>query len=148
MSRVLQSHNVEPSTVKGVQVVVNGDHGDTVFPFGAEVAIMLSDKRVIDFEITNIELICRKDTASLIEATILPRLIHGLERVATLPLHIHTTDDNEHLKMHCQFGGMVPYCMQQICYSCNVQVRTFSLLLRRWDSGTSCAMERRTRLIC
>jgi hypothetical protein len=72
MSRVLQSHNVEPSTSKGIQVVVGGDHGDTAFQFGAEVAIMLSDKRVIDFEITNIELICRTDTASLIKATILP----------------------------------------------------------------------------
>ena len=31
MSRVLQSHNVEPSTIKGVQVIVGGDHGDTAF---------------------------------------------------------------------------------------------------------------------
>ncbi len=95
MRRVLQlqSHNVEPSTIEGVQVVVGGDHGDTAFQFGAEVAIMLSEKRVIDFEITNIKLICQNDTASLIEALILPRLTHGLERVATLPIHIYTTDD-------------------------------------------------------
>jgi hypothetical protein len=39
MSRVLQSHNVEPSTIKGVQLVVGGNHGDTVFQFGAEVTI-------------------------------------------------------------------------------------------------------------
>ncbi len=58
MSRVLQSHNVEPSTIMGVQVIVGSDHGDTTSQFGAEVAIMLSDKRVFDFEITNIELIC------------------------------------------------------------------------------------------
>jgi hypothetical protein len=45
---------------------------------------------------------------------ILPSLTRGLERVATLPLHIHTEDDNEHLKMHCQFGGMVPDCMLQL----------------------------------
>jgi hypothetical protein len=75
---------------------------------------MLSDKRIIDFEITNIELICRKDTASLIETMILPILTHDLESVATLPFHIYTTDDNEHLKIHCQFGGMVPDCMQQL----------------------------------
>jgi hypothetical protein len=75
---------------------------------------MLSDKRVIDFEITNIKLICQKDTASLIKTTILQRLTRGLERVATLPLHIYTTDDNEHLKMHCQLGGMMPDCMQQL----------------------------------
>ncbi len=31
MSRVLQSCNMEPSTIKGVQVVVGGNHGDTAF---------------------------------------------------------------------------------------------------------------------
>ena len=42
---------------------------------------------------------------------ILPR---SLERVATLPLHIYTTDDNGHFKMHCQFGGtIVPDTLQQ-----------------------------------
>jgi hypothetical protein len=44
----------------------------------------------------------------------LTKLTCGLERVATLPLHIYTTDDIEHLKIHCQFGGMVPDCMQQL----------------------------------
>ena len=56
-----------------------------------------------------------KDTASLIKATILPRVTCVLERLATLPLHIYTMDDNGHFKMHCQFGGtLVPNIMHQL----------------------------------
>jgi hypothetical protein len=128
MSRVLQSHNVEPSTIKGVQVIVGSGHGDTAFQFGAEVAIMLSEKRVIDFEITDIKLMCRKDTASLREAIILPRLTRGLERVATHPLHIHITDNNEHIKMHSQFGGMVPDSMQQLNSINEVDIYALAIL--------------------
>ncbi len=31
MSRVLQSHKVQPSNIEEVQVIVGGDHGDTAF---------------------------------------------------------------------------------------------------------------------
>jgi hypothetical protein len=51
---------VESSTIKGVQVVNGGNNGNTEFKFGSEVTIMLSDIDIIDFGITNIELICQK----------------------------------------------------------------------------------------
>jgi hypothetical protein len=65
------------------QAVVGGDHGDTVFQFGASVSVELSDSRIIDFEVSVCELICRKDTGKLIKSTILTQLTQGLEIVAT-----------------------------------------------------------------
>jgi hypothetical protein len=64
------------------------------FQFEAVVFVRLNDNRVIDFEFTNCKLICRKDTGSLIEATILPRLTRGLENIATKALHIYTRINN------------------------------------------------------
>ncbi len=69
-----------------VGVVAGGDHGDVAFQFGAAVLIDISDGSTIDFEVAVVELICRKDTAKLIEATILPGLTSGFKKVATLPL--------------------------------------------------------------
>jgi hypothetical protein len=42
-----------------------------VFQFGASVSVELSDDRIIDFEVSVCELICRKDKGKLIESTIL-----------------------------------------------------------------------------
>jgi hypothetical protein len=55
-------------------VVVGGDHGDTAFQFGASISVELNDARIINFEVSVCELICRKDTGKLIEQTILKRL--------------------------------------------------------------------------
>ena len=52
--------------------MAGGDHGDVAFQFGAAVLLEISDGRTMDFEVSLVELICRKDTAKLIEATILP----------------------------------------------------------------------------
>ncbi len=38
LQRHLNSKSITPSEVKGVQVVVGGDHGDTAFQFGASVS--------------------------------------------------------------------------------------------------------------
>jgi hypothetical protein len=54
------------------------------------------DGKIIDFEISACKVICRKDTAKLIERTILPRLTNGLEVVKLIPLCISVnTDDGE-----------------------------------------------------
>jgi hypothetical protein len=37
LTRVLRSRKVQPSDVKTAQAVIGGDHGDTVFQFGASV---------------------------------------------------------------------------------------------------------------
>ena len=92
IARYLQHHlmskNVNPSDVLSVQAVVGDDHGDTAFQFGAFVSVKLCDGNIIEFEVSACKLICRKDTATLIESTILPRLTAGLLVVATYPLHI------------------------------------------------------------
>ena len=74
LQRHLSSRSVQPSEVARVQVVVGGDHGDTAFQFGASISVELNDARIINFEVSVCELICRKDTGKLIEQTILKRL--------------------------------------------------------------------------
>ena len=101
----LSSRSVQPSEVARVQVVVGGDHGDTAFQFSASISVELNDARIIDFEVSVCELICRKDTGKLIEQTILPRLTNGLEVVATLPLHIET---DKHGLLQCRFSRTAP----------------------------------------
>ena len=72
--RCLKSRGLRPSDVQAVQAVVGGDHGDTAFQFGAAITAEMHDGGKIYFEVTTVELICRKDTSKLLEATILPRL--------------------------------------------------------------------------
>jgi hypothetical protein len=100
LQRHLMSKSIAPSEVESVQVVVGGDHGDTAFQFGASVSVNLMGNRIIDFEVSVCELICRKDTSKLIESTILPRLTKGLEIVATWHLHIEMNDDG---LLECEF---------------------------------------------
>jgi hypothetical protein len=89
LCRILRSRNVKPSDVLAVEAVVGGDHGDTAFQFGAAVTATLVSGEHLYFEVTTCELICRKDTAALLERTILPKLTTGLNVVTTRPLHIH-----------------------------------------------------------
>jgi hypothetical protein len=79
----LTSKSIMPSDVVRIQVVVDGNHGDTTFRFGASVSVHLTDNRIIDFKVSVCELICHKDMSKLIKTTILPRLTGGLEIVAT-----------------------------------------------------------------
>jgi len=102
LSHQLQSKNIHPSTVQCVGVVAGGDHGDVAFQFGAAALLEISDGSTMDFDVSLVELICRKDTAKLIEATILPGLTSGLKKVATLPLRIHYDDHDG--KIACQFS--------------------------------------------
>ena len=91
---------VNPTKVLRIGVVAGGDHGNVAFQFGASVHIEISDGRRIDFEVSVLELLCIKDTAKLIQVTILLGLTSGLNKVTTLHLHIF---DN-HGKIHCKFG--------------------------------------------
>ena len=100
LQRHLSSKSISPSDVKRIQVVAGGDHGDVAFQFGALVSVEMTDARKIEFEVSVCEVICRKDTAKLIEDTILPRLTNGLEVVKTVPLSI-LRDKHDNIK--CQF---------------------------------------------
>ena len=82
--------------IKRVQVVVGGDHGDTAFQFGASLSVHLRDgAEPINFEVSVCELICRKDTAKLIEETILDTLTAGLKIVSTWHLHIERNEEGQ-----------------------------------------------------
>jgi hypothetical protein len=70
---------VNPSDVVEVQAVVGRDHGDTAFQFGAVVTAKLWSGDELSYELLSSGLICRLDTAALLEATILPRLTKGLK---------------------------------------------------------------------
>ncbi len=84
-----------------VQVVVGGDHGDTSFQFSASVSVDLTDERIIEFEVSVCELICRKDTGKLIKSTILTRLTQGLKMVATWNLNIEVNNEGG---LECEFN--------------------------------------------
>ena len=90
LMRHLSSKSVMPTDVLHVQVVVGCDHGNTAFRFGASVSVKLSNDRIIDFEVSTCELICRKDTGRLLEETILQQLTSGLEIISTFQLHLFT----------------------------------------------------------
>jgi hypothetical protein len=83
LQRHLLSKSIQPCDVKHVQMVVGGDHGNTIFQFGALVLVELADNCNINFEVSVCKLICRKDTGRLLEETILVRLSSGLEIIAT-----------------------------------------------------------------
>jgi hypothetical protein len=92
LQRHLQSKSANPAGVLCVQVVVGGNHDNGAFQFGASVSAELSDGKIMVFEVSACELICRKDTGKLIESTILPTLTSRLMVMATAPLHIHKDD--------------------------------------------------------
>ncbi len=92
----LQRHQlsklVQPSDIVHVQVVVEGNYGNTTFQFDTLVSVELAGNRIIDFEVLVCKLICRKNTGCLLEQTKLPRLTDGLEIIATFELHIFKDD--------------------------------------------------------
>ena len=94
LQRHLNSKSITPSEVKRVQVVVGGDHGDTAFQFGASVSVDLIGDRIIDYEVTVCELICRKDTGKLIEREI----------IATWHLHIESECE---FKQNCSINSHI-----------------------------------------
>ncbi len=83
--------------------MVGGDHGDTAFQFRASVAVEPSTKKIIDFEVSACEIICRKDTGALLEKTILPRLTASLRTVAESPLNIYSDEKGT---ISCKFGAL------------------------------------------
>jgi len=97
----LKSQAITPAEVERVQIVVGGDHGDVAFQFGASVTVEIIDKQKIEFEVSVCEVICRKDTGKLIEATILPKLTEGLKIVTLIPLCIGVNPDDGELI--CEF---------------------------------------------
>ena len=101
LQRHLKSQAMSPADIERVQIVVGGDHGDVAFQFGASVTVGMINKQKIEFEVSVCEVICRKDTAKLIELTILPELTKGLKVVTLTPLCICVNPDGE---LICEFN--------------------------------------------
>jgi hypothetical protein len=101
LQRHLHSKSAHLSDFHCIQVVVGGNHRDIAFQFGVSVSVKLSDENIIDFEVSACKLICRKDTRTLLEATILPRLTSRLSVMAISPLC--TYKDNQGI-IFCKFG--------------------------------------------
>ena len=120
LQRELLSCSTSPSDVVNVQAVVGGDHGNTAFQFGAAVTAKLQSGDEVHFELISSELICRKDTAALIEATILPKLTKGLETISKQTLHIYEqTGDNQ---LVCTFDLPPP----EINDVTKIKIKTYS----------------------
>ena len=52
LNRHLSSKSVMSTYVFHVQVVVGGNHGNTVFQFGASVSVEISNDCIIDFKVS------------------------------------------------------------------------------------------------
>jgi hypothetical protein len=70
LQRHLKSKAIALSDIEHVQVVVGGNRGDVAFQFGTSITVEMIDGQIIEFKISVCKVICRKDTAKLIERTI------------------------------------------------------------------------------
>ncbi len=70
LQRHLKSKAIALPNIEHVQVVVGGNRGDVSFQFGASITVEMIDGQIIEFKISVCKVICRKDTAKLIEGTI------------------------------------------------------------------------------
>ena len=104
LARELQSRNVQdPLHVQSVQVAAGGDHGGPAFQFGASVTVvMLNEQQDFKFEVISCELLCRKESGSLIEATVLPILTKGLKTIQEQRLSISCANNI----ITCEFGDV------------------------------------------
>ena len=66
----LKSKAIALSDIEHVQVVVGGTRGDVAFQFGTSITVEMIVGQIIEFKISVCKVICRKDTAKLIECTI------------------------------------------------------------------------------
>ncbi len=108
LARELKSRNLQdPNHVQSVEIVVGGDHGGPAFIFGGSVTVKLQDEEAIKFELISCQLMCRKESAGLIEATVLPFLTKGLRTIIDKQLDISCGSDGE---ITCEFGdkGLKP----------------------------------------
>ena len=58
------------------------------------LSVKLSNDRIIDFEVSICELICRKVMGHLLKETILRQLTSGLEIISMFQLHLFTENDS------------------------------------------------------
>jgi hypothetical protein len=100
LNRELKANYVKPSDVQAIRAVIGGDFGDTAFQFIVEVTAILKDSSRIKFQSVLSELVCKTDSAALLEATILPNLHKGLEIVSDNELHIYSSDEGV---LQCSF---------------------------------------------
>ncbi|KAL7553941.1 hypothetical protein ACHAWF_017571 [Thalassiosira exigua] len=102
LGRLLQSKKIEPAEVMKVTTITGGDHGDVAFQFGATVQVETKEEN-LEFEMSLAEVLCRTDSAEIIEKTILGDLTKAMKTVATKRLHIYKDAEG---KVGCCFGAM------------------------------------------
>jgi len=101
LARQLQRRKISPKDVKGAHHLVGGDHGGDAMQFGVTTKVTLEDDTSFSFETQACEILCRTDSAELIEKTVLDRLTKGLKIMATKVLHIYEDMDG---KTQCCYG--------------------------------------------
>ncbi len=118
LSRELRANDVKPSDVEAIRAVIGGDFGDTAFQFLVEVTAILKNSKRIKFQSVISELVCKTDSAALLEANFLPNLQKSLEIVsANDELHIYYSDDGD---LQCAFESPTSHSTE--CVSLPVEI--------------------------
>ncbi len=81
LERYLRGKKIDPVDIKRITLTAGGDHGGDAFQFGAKVTVHFHNgKPPINIELSVAEVICRTDSAELLEATIVPGLSEAMKR--------------------------------------------------------------------
>ena len=99
LKRQLRSRGItELKDIVRIDFIIGADHGKGAFIVGAKIIVTFnedSNHESFSFEISIAEIICRKDTAAVLKATIHDELTKGLKTIAENNINISLNDNNE-----------------------------------------------------
>jgi len=101
LAAVLSSENISPRDVKRIVAILGGDHGGDAFTFGTKLCVHFHGAREpIYCEVTVCEVICRKDSAELLEKTLVEKMTPYIKKINDEQLWIYRVDQ----EVHCSYG--------------------------------------------
>ena len=99
LKRQLRSRGIKDlKDIDRIDFIIGADHGKGAFIVGAKIVVTLKQDSIhesFSFEISIAEIICRKDTAAVLKATIHDELTKGLKTIADNNINITLNDNNE-----------------------------------------------------
>lgn len=78
---MMNGHGISPSEIKYIHVVHGGDHGKNKFRFATKVVLCMSDGTLYSDVFGIADVACKKDHPIILENTIMPVLIDGINSI-------------------------------------------------------------------